>query len=996
MARNESFQQARASWSLGHVLASEWKIAIDPGNMGKSARWHETIPDIVACLAAVPGVIQQEFPGYHGVAWYWCIFTPTDQLIDGGRAFLEFGAVDYFAEAWLNGTFLGSHEGAEMPFRFDCTMSLCWQEQNLLAIRVINPGNDPIDGFVLKEIPHRNKAVPYVTGYDFDYGGIVQPVKLVTVPDPWIEHVTVKSACLSGDIQLGITLQTESEQGISGNLVISIVPDKDQLPCLQKTVLVQAEDQQSIVIMQDLHVEDVRPWSLDDPNLYDCNVQFTPEQDDAVHPAEYRTRFGIREFKVVDGFFTLNGKRLFVKSAHTGNYFPIGLHRPVDPGLMRRDMYMAKTLGFNMIRFIAGTAYPEQLAACDELGLMVYQENLAAWMLEDSPAMIQRFDDALRDMVTRDQNHPSIVIWGLLNENPDNAVFRHAVDFLSSLREMDPERLVLLNSGRWDKHPTIGSYSNPGSLFWEHGWGAESPDAPDAASHAGGYFTGMGDAHFYPSYPLRGDDITFFRELGHGTNPVFLSEHGAGSEFNAPRLMMLYEQARAPEDLEDHQICIKETEAFLADWSRWHMDELFPNMEMFFEASYRRQAENRRIALNLIRSNSRICGYSMTGLVDQGMSGEGVMSNSFRELKAGISDVMANAWAPLRWCMFVEPCTCYRGSDVNLEVVLANEDVLLPGDYIAIVKIHGPGGWCFERQIALSLPFYDQDGNNPLAFQVLEESIKLDGPAGTYTVVATFDRGAAPAGGTAWIEVVDPELMPRLEHDIVLWDNGEQLQDWLASFGIQARTFDSFVTSGDMKERRAIILVGGFAGNLGKREDWMHLLDAMARGSIAIFASINAFKYNMDPLYWVPLEINGMLTKTATWAPGRDDFAKKHPIFDGLPAGLLDVDMFRELVSEFTIDSQEADCDVIAGAFGVGYYPTRDKSGYYSGIHVAIYPFFEGKFIINTFMILDHLGRNPVGDRILLNMVRFASQSIDAPASDLPADYSSRTRDLYP
>jgi len=137
------------------------------------------------------------------------------------------------------------------------------------------------------------------------------------------------------------------------------------------------------------------------------------------------------------------------------------------PDLLRRDLIYSKACGFNMVRFIAGMAHPWQLDLCDEIGLMVYEENMAAWGLQDSPEMGERFDRSVLDMVLRDRNHPAVTIWGLLNETPDGPVFRQAVASLGVVRELDDTRLVLLGSGRWDNQFQIGSASNPGSSEWE-------------------------------------------------------------------------------------------------------------------------------------------------------------------------------------------------------------------------------------------------------------------------------------------------------------------------------------------------------------------------------------------------------------------------------------------------------------------------------------------------------------------------------------------------
>ena len=105
---------------------------------------------------------------------------------------------------------------------------------------------------------------------------------------------------------------------------------------------------------------------------------------------------------------------------------------------------------FNAIRFIAGVAKRYQLDLCDEIGLMVYEESYAGWCLADSPKMPERYDESVLGMVRRDRNHPSVTMWGLLNETPDGPVFRHAVGVLPALRALDDSRLVMLNSGRWD------------------------------------------------------------------------------------------------------------------------------------------------------------------------------------------------------------------------------------------------------------------------------------------------------------------------------------------------------------------------------------------------------------------------------------------------------------------------------------------------------------------------------------------------------------------
>ena len=156
-------------------LNDSWRLLPDPDNKGKEERWFSAIPD-AARPAPVPGIIQQVFPDYHGVAWYWIKFETALKKKSGMNYAVKFREVDYYADIWLNGALLGSHEGAEFAFEMDCGKALKFGEENLLAVRVINPVEEPIDGFVMEDIAHRFKWNPkqYCPGVMYNFGGITQ------------------------------------------------------------------------------------------------------------------------------------------------------------------------------------------------------------------------------------------------------------------------------------------------------------------------------------------------------------------------------------------------------------------------------------------------------------------------------------------------------------------------------------------------------------------------------------------------------------------------------------------------------------------------------------------------------------------------------------------------------------------------------------------------------------------------------------------------------
>jgi len=127
----------------------QWRLAVDPTNVGREQKWFDS-PRPEAKTTKVPWIIQDAFPGYHGVAWYWRDFEAPANPHAQGRYLLRFWAVDYKADVWLNGVRVGEHEGGEEPFVLDVTDAIKPGGPNRLAVRVLNPTDQPIDGIVLK------------------------------------------------------------------------------------------------------------------------------------------------------------------------------------------------------------------------------------------------------------------------------------------------------------------------------------------------------------------------------------------------------------------------------------------------------------------------------------------------------------------------------------------------------------------------------------------------------------------------------------------------------------------------------------------------------------------------------------------------------------------------------------------------------------------------------------------------------------------------------
>jgi hypothetical protein len=827
--------------------------------------------------------------------------------------------------------------------------------------------------------------------------------------------------------------------------------------------------------------------------------------------------------RVEKGYFRLNGKRIFLRSTHTGNHFPIGTVVPQDPDLMRRDFVMAKAAGYNTVRFICGLARPEQLDFCDEIGLMIYEESPASWEpIEDTPDMPKRFDLSIREMVLRDRNHPCVTIWGMLNETPDGAVFRQAVKGLSLVRSLDPTRLVLLNSSRWDRHLEIGSLSNPGSSQWQCQWGSESPQRPSAkaamSAGVGAMVEQAGDVHMYPPVPLTDETRERFRNLGKSGGPVFLSEYGAGSITNVIRTLRWYEQIGARADLAEVELFREQARRLEADWKQWDMEGVYPFPEDMMRDSERLHTRQRMIGFDMVRSNPKICGFNVTGMLDHGYVGEGVWT-FWREWKPGTAEGFCDGWAPLRWCLFVNPLHGYAGGKFTLRAVLANEDVLPPGEYPVRLRVCGPAGTAWEKRLTLRIPQPPLGEDGPLAVEVFEGKVALNVPAGEYEFAASMDRGGAPFGGRLKFRLTDRASLPKVKPVVRVWGLGKEIEGWLRQRGVRVAPFE-----GKPARRGEVILVG----KCPDRKGWPALAGEIARGSCAVFLSLDGLQgspanasgmwiesvgefstsvrefavanapkdqwplysreffgplhfrvcnlppgryvvelgmcegyytepgkrvfdvringktvlanldllkeaggfqhalnrqftvsarggtididtvrsadqasisfvrvrdlegklllqYDVesqlgDTLRWLPLPRKGKVRQTSDWLYHKECVAKSHPIFEGLQAkGIMDWDFYGPVISRKILEDTPAGDDVAAVAFHTGPY--------YSGVMLASYPFGAGRFIVNTFNVLENLGIHPAADRMVLNMINYAQQLVRPKPAPLPRNF---------
>jgi len=1122
-------------------LDGEWLLSPDPKNNGIENEWFRQ-PAPEAICTKVPWVIQDVLPDYHGLVWYWRDFIAPGNPYPQGRYFLRFWAVDYKASVWLNDVFVGEHEGAEGMFILDVTHTIKPNRNNRVSVRVLNPIEEAIDGIVVAKTPHRGKAIPYVsTGICINEGGILDSVELLLSPAVRIRDLFVRPDLITGIIHLQVEVQNTGEKSGVGYVETVIAPAAAG-EMLKNSSIEQVFNPGENSVQMKLQIDNPHPWDVSDPYLYRVTVRIGEKNSGFFD--EHSVRCGFRDFRFENGCFRLNGRRIFLRCSHTGNFFPVGIHQvSCDPDFPRRDLLNVKTMGFNSIRFLAGLATRRQLDLCDEIGLMVYEEPCSSWFLEDSPRMKEYFNRSMIEMIRRDRNHPSIVIWGVLNENFGGPVFHHAVSALALIRDLDPSRVVILNSGRCDGFtdgfasgaaefkvwrspmpsdsnltgnqsrslisdpgilwapgliglhpgpgghysvvrwtaPSAGEYSlsviftemlpavkadvqvlhngKPlyigyinlngfsGSTSWLKSLSVQDGDIIDFVVGPGlnergditrllpykgditkviaviksrdgkvfdaaadfsctnnpngvwsyGYLTlGTGpdyspfipysisetlphrprigslcnpdtmvwedvmeDDHTYKPVPHTKDIIHDLRTIGKGRKPVFISEYGVGSPVDLIKSMRHYEQIGKTSAV-DAKIYAGWLNMFMKDWEQWNMKDTFASPEEYFRQCLAKMASQRTLGINIIRSNPYVIGYSLTGTVD-GTTGEGLFT-IFREFKPGTVDALSESFAPLHWCLFVEPVHIYRGTAVHLEAVLSNEDALAPGEYPVYLQVVGPEMVrVFERTLKVVIPEKNEKHEPAFALPVFEENVPINGPGGKYRFLVTFTRGAAATGGEIEFYVSDPAEMPSVDQKIRLWGDDHKLMRWLLSHGINVQPFSpSSPITGE------VILVSEKAPTLDTPKEFQKLMDCILRGANVIFLSPKVFKRNGDPLGWLPLENKGKLKVMGSWLYLKDDWAKSHPIFKGLPSGgLMDWTFYREIIPSEVLSGQEPPVEAVAGGIDA-------SESYSSGLMVSVYKLGAGHFILNTLRIRENLGNNPAAEYLLRNMLKYA------------------------
>ncbi|WP_307873742.1 MULTISPECIES: sugar-binding domain-containing protein [unclassified Frankia] len=407
----------------------------------------------------LPGRIVVPFPvesrlsgigtGYERM-WYRRTFRAPPEWA-AGRVHLHFGAVDWECRVWVNGVEVGAHRGGYDAFSFDITPALTWGEEEVL-VHVLDPtdgGGQPLGK------QRRNPGGIFYTAAS----GIWQTVWLEPTPSRHITRLALTPDLAAGVVHVQVhAVEAAADPGTSrpGADVPVRVEVRAGLAADAETVATGSgtSGRQFAVA-----IPNVRPWSPDDPFLYGVTVTLADSQpgqpgapDQTGQPDRVDGYVGMRSIEVTEVAGEprplLNGRFVFQLGLLDQGYWPDGVYTAPTDDDLRRDLEVAKELGFTCVRKHAKVEPARWYHWADRLGLLVWQDMPSMpHDREPDEAARRQFEAELRAVVEQCSPFPSVIGWVPFNEGwGQYDVARIA----RTVRDLDPTRLVSENSGSAD------------------------------------------------------------------------------------------------------------------------------------------------------------------------------------------------------------------------------------------------------------------------------------------------------------------------------------------------------------------------------------------------------------------------------------------------------------------------------------------------------------------------------------------------------------------
>lgn len=356
-------------------------------------------------IPACWNTVSRELFYYEGSMVFTRKFSFSEN-VDHEEVILKIGAANYLCRVFLNGEYIGLHRGGSAPAYWNVTNAL--QEENRILITVDNT--------------RRTEQVPSDNIDWFNYGGIYRDIELIRLPKTYIKDFGI--ALVPDGTYNRIRVDVKLSQPMTTTALLTI----EELGIQKEIAVAEGMGQELIVANPEL-------WSPENPKLYEVEISCLNDR--------VSDKVGFREIKIENGEILLNGKAVFLRG--------INCHEDsVENGKALTDeerienLRLAKDLGCNFMR-VAHYPHHENMAKlADEMGVMLWEEIPMYWAIRfENEKTYEDAQNQLRELITRDRNRASVIIWSVGNENADTD---ERLEFMSNLakcaRAEDDTRLI--------------------------------------------------------------------------------------------------------------------------------------------------------------------------------------------------------------------------------------------------------------------------------------------------------------------------------------------------------------------------------------------------------------------------------------------------------------------------------------------------------------------------------------------------------------------------
>jgi beta-galactosidase len=472
-------------------LTGTWDFQLDPQDQGEAQGWHSRGGRFPRTIT-VPGAWQAQGVGepkgtlrhdYAGAAWYRRTVA-IPEAWQGKSLRFRIGGAHRYTTLYVNGQKIDEHRGFSAPFAFDVTGVVRPGEDNVFALRIVNPGAVPLEG------PREQKPI-HPTGmlnYLGNWGGIYGNVELQATDPRWIEQVYVRPDVERQIARFVVTVRNRATSAHAGEVHVSVAPRQEGRARVQIAAGGRAEIEIAVAI------PDARLWTPDTPHLYTAAIALREGRQVLDRVEE---RFGMRQLQARGNVLLLNGKPLYLRGYGDDNIEVLTGFPPSSRAVYRERLRQARAFGFNAVRFHSMTPAEEFFHAADEVGLFVMAELPAAYTQYVLPHrdFLRR---ELEGVLMAHRNRPSLLSLAFGNEfnltwlatEAERKTFLETVaDYYRLAKSLHPDGLILSNDGYVMRPTDLVSH-----------FGGGLPDLPVVKHEFGEYYCSLPDISLFEKF----------------------------------------------------------------------------------------------------------------------------------------------------------------------------------------------------------------------------------------------------------------------------------------------------------------------------------------------------------------------------------------------------------------------------------------------------------------------------------------------------------------